>query len=173
MTERTRKTFTPAFKAKIALEAIPGVKTANEIARDDVVHPLQVGQWKRAIMAPHHPHRRIGLMSIATALRRRHAGWLLGLALCPLLTLAQTDQAPRPIAKLGSCPTGYLTSGAYCVPRTDARPAIEKQGPCPTGYLSSGSYCLAREQAPPVIPKVGSSCPTGWLTSGGYCVRRH
>lgn len=111
-------------------------------------------------------------MSIATALRRRPAGWLLSLALWPLLTFAQTDQAPRPIAKLGSCPTGYLTSGDYCVPRTDARPAIEKQGPCPPGYLSSGSYCLAREQARPVIPKVGSSCPTGWSTSGRYCVRR-
>lgn len=111
-------------------------------------------------------------MSITTAPRQRPAGWLLVLALCPLLTLAQTAQVPQPIAKLGSCPSGYLTSGDYCVPRTDARAAVEKRGSCPPGYLSSGSYCLAREQAQPVIPKVGGSCPTGWLTSGAYCVQR-
>lgn len=49
MTERKRKTFTAAFKAKVGLEAIRGVKTTNEIAQDYGVHPVQVGQWKKAI----------------------------------------------------------------------------------------------------------------------------
>ena len=49
MSERIRKTFTPAFKAKVALEAIRGVKTANEIAQEYGVHPVQTGQRKRAI----------------------------------------------------------------------------------------------------------------------------
>lgn len=49
MTERTRKTFTPAFKAKVGLAAIRGIKTTNEIAQEYGVHPVQVGQWKRAI----------------------------------------------------------------------------------------------------------------------------
>ena len=33
MSEKTRKTFTGPFKAKVALEAIRGVKTVNEIAQ--------------------------------------------------------------------------------------------------------------------------------------------
>ena len=52
MTERTRQTFAPAFKAKMGLEAIRGVKTANEIVQDDGVHPVQVGPWQQAITAP-------------------------------------------------------------------------------------------------------------------------
>ena len=49
MSQRIRKTFTPAFKAKVTLEAIRGVKTSNEIAQEYGVHPVQIGQWKRAI----------------------------------------------------------------------------------------------------------------------------
>ena len=44
-----RKTYRAAFKAKVGLEAIRGVKTVNEIGQDYGVHPAQVGQWKRAI----------------------------------------------------------------------------------------------------------------------------
>lgn len=49
MTERKRKTFSASFKAKVGLEAIRGVKTTNEIAQEYGVHPMQVGQWKKAI----------------------------------------------------------------------------------------------------------------------------
>lgn len=52
MTERTRQTFAPAFKAKMSLAAIRGVKTANAIAQDYGVHPVQVGPWQQAITAP-------------------------------------------------------------------------------------------------------------------------
>ena len=50
MGEAQRKTYTAAFKAKVGLEAIRGVKTVNEIGQDYGVHPAQVGQWKKAIL---------------------------------------------------------------------------------------------------------------------------
>jgi len=49
MGEVKRKTYTAAFKAKVGLEAIRGVKTVNEIGQAYGVHPVQVGQWKREI----------------------------------------------------------------------------------------------------------------------------
>jgi transposase-like protein len=47
MSERKRKNFSSQFKAKVALEAIRGVKTVTEIAQAYGVHPTQVGQWKK------------------------------------------------------------------------------------------------------------------------------
>lgn len=49
MSQQKRKLFTSQQKAKIALEAIRGVKTINEIAQQFEVHPTQVGQWKREL----------------------------------------------------------------------------------------------------------------------------
>jgi len=42
-----RKQFTAEFKAKVAVEAIRGVKTTSELASDYGVHPVQVSQWKK------------------------------------------------------------------------------------------------------------------------------
>ena len=42
-----RRTFTAAFKAKVALEAIKGQRTVSEIAQQYQVHPNQVSTWKR------------------------------------------------------------------------------------------------------------------------------
>jgi len=42
-----RKSFGKAFKAKVAIEAIKGEKTINEIASIYEVHPTQVVQWKK------------------------------------------------------------------------------------------------------------------------------
>jgi len=47
---RTRKRYSGEFKAKIALEAIRGQKTVNEIASAFGVHPNQVTQWKKQAM---------------------------------------------------------------------------------------------------------------------------
>ena len=44
-----RKFHSPEFKAKVGLEAVRGVKTINEIGQQYGVHPVQVGQWKKAI----------------------------------------------------------------------------------------------------------------------------
>ena len=45
-----RKIHTAAFKAKLALEAIKGEKTLNEIAQLHEVHPVQVAQWRKVVM---------------------------------------------------------------------------------------------------------------------------
>ncbi len=42
-----RRKFTPEFKAQVALEALRGDKTIQEIAAKHRVHPNQVGTWKR------------------------------------------------------------------------------------------------------------------------------
>ena len=43
----TRRRFTAAFKARVALEALRGDKTIQEIATKHKVHPNQVSAWKR------------------------------------------------------------------------------------------------------------------------------
>ena len=44
-----RKNFTGDLKAKVALEAIRGIKTVNEIGQEFGVHPTQVGLWKKEL----------------------------------------------------------------------------------------------------------------------------
>ena len=44
---KQRKTYTTEFKVKIAIEAIKGQRTVNEIASHYGVHPNQVMQWKK------------------------------------------------------------------------------------------------------------------------------
>lgn len=44
-----RKRYTAAFKSKVALEAIKGLKTISEIASEYEVHPNQISQWKRQL----------------------------------------------------------------------------------------------------------------------------
>ena len=51
MSERSRKSFTSQHKAKVAIEAIRGAKTVNELAQEFTVHPSQVGQWKKELLA--------------------------------------------------------------------------------------------------------------------------
>lgn len=41
-----RKRHSPEFKARVALEALKGMKTSQEIAREFEIHPTQVAQWK-------------------------------------------------------------------------------------------------------------------------------
>ena len=43
----TRRRFTADFKARVALEALRGDKTVQEIAAKHKVHPNQVSTWKR------------------------------------------------------------------------------------------------------------------------------
>jgi transposase-like protein len=46
MSRRTRRTHTPAFKAKVALAAIKGEMTLAQLAEHFDVHPNQITQWK-------------------------------------------------------------------------------------------------------------------------------
>lgn len=47
--KQKRKQYSGALKAKIGLEAIMGIKTTAQIARENQVHPILVGQWKSII----------------------------------------------------------------------------------------------------------------------------
>ena len=51
VSETKRKHFSGEFKARVALEAIRGIKTVNEIGQEFGVHPTQVGLWKQALQA--------------------------------------------------------------------------------------------------------------------------
>ena len=50
MSANKRKIFTSAEKAKVALAAVKGIKTINEIAQEHGVHPTQVNQWKKELL---------------------------------------------------------------------------------------------------------------------------
>ena len=45
-----RKQFTAAFKAKVALEAVKGSKSINELAGLYEVHPVQIAAWKKRLV---------------------------------------------------------------------------------------------------------------------------
>jgi transposase len=57
-----RKTHTPEFKAKVALEAIREEMTLAELSKKYGVHPNQISTWKRA-----------AIENMATAFTRRGA----------------------------------------------------------------------------------------------------
>ena len=44
---RPRRNHSPAFKARVALEAIRGEKTIAELASLHQIHPNQITSWKR------------------------------------------------------------------------------------------------------------------------------
>ena len=46
----TRRKFSAQFKARVALDALRGDKTIQEIASKHKVHPNQVSKWKRQAM---------------------------------------------------------------------------------------------------------------------------
>ncbi len=50
MTRRTRRNHSPAFKAKVAMEAIKGEVTLAELAQRFDVHPNQITQWRGQLM---------------------------------------------------------------------------------------------------------------------------
>ncbi len=46
-----RKSHTAAFKAQVALAAIKGDKTVNEVAAQFGVHPTLIHDWKKKLLA--------------------------------------------------------------------------------------------------------------------------
>lgn len=44
---KTRRRFSAAFKAKVALEAIRGERTISDLATQHQLHPNEITQWKR------------------------------------------------------------------------------------------------------------------------------
>ena len=63
MSRRTRRNHSPAFKAKVALEALKGERTLADLAQRHDVHPNQIMQWQGQLLeraadvfgAPHSP----------------------------------------------------------------------------------------------------------------------
>ncbi len=47
---RNRKVYKPEFKAKVALEAVRGKLTINQIANQFEVHPNQISNWKKQFL---------------------------------------------------------------------------------------------------------------------------
>ena len=50
MARRVRRNHGAAFKAKVALEAVRGEKTLNELAQQFDLHPNQIKQWKDQLL---------------------------------------------------------------------------------------------------------------------------
>ena len=48
--KRHRRKHTAEFKARVALEAIKGLKTLSEIAKEYEIHPVMVGTWKKEML---------------------------------------------------------------------------------------------------------------------------
>lgn len=48
---RKRRVFSSAFKAKVALESVKGLKTTSELAKQFKVHPNQVTLWKKQLLS--------------------------------------------------------------------------------------------------------------------------
>lgn len=44
-----KKSFSAQFKSKVALEAVKGNKTVNELASEFGVHPTQIKNWKEEL----------------------------------------------------------------------------------------------------------------------------
>ena len=44
-----RKKYSSEFKSRVALEALKGGRTLNEIASQYDVHPNQIGNWKKQL----------------------------------------------------------------------------------------------------------------------------
>ena len=44
----TRKQHSPAFKARVAIEAIRGEKTLSQLGSQFKVHPMQIAKWRKA-----------------------------------------------------------------------------------------------------------------------------
>lgn len=47
---KKRRQHSSAFKFKIALEAVKGVKTVSQLAAEYNVHPTQIGSWKKQLL---------------------------------------------------------------------------------------------------------------------------
>lgn len=45
-----RKRHGSAFKAKVALAAVRGLKTSSELASEHKIHPTQIATWKRQLV---------------------------------------------------------------------------------------------------------------------------
>jgi len=83
MSKTKRKQFTSDFKAKVAIEAIRGVQTVNEIGLKSGVHPSQVGIWKEIARSKE-------MMIYTGSINRDHVHMLIGIP--PNLSISRAVQ---------------------------------------------------------------------------------
>ena len=50
-----RRRHDPEFKARVALEALKGIKTIQQIAKEFDIHPVQVSDWKKTMAGTRNP----------------------------------------------------------------------------------------------------------------------
>ena len=50
MMKAKRRSHSSEFKAKVGTEALQGVKTIQQLAKEFEVHPVQVSDWKKVIV---------------------------------------------------------------------------------------------------------------------------
>jgi transposase-like protein len=50
MTKSTRRVHDAAFKTKVVLEALKGVKTLAQLSSDFGIHAQQITDWKRQVL---------------------------------------------------------------------------------------------------------------------------
>ena len=55
-----RRKHTAKFKARVAFEAIQGLKTQSEVAKEFEVHPVMLGKWKAELL-----ERKVGQLTMA------------------------------------------------------------------------------------------------------------
>ena len=48
--KKQRRKHSAEFKAKVALEAVKGLETVNQIAAKYEIHPVQVSNWKKELL---------------------------------------------------------------------------------------------------------------------------
>jgi transposase-like protein len=46
----TRKQYSAAFKARVAIEAIRGEKTLSQLGSQFKVHPIQIAKWRKSAL---------------------------------------------------------------------------------------------------------------------------
>jgi transposase len=47
---RKRRAFNATFKSRVAIDALKGLKTVGELAKQHSVHPTQVALWKKQLI---------------------------------------------------------------------------------------------------------------------------
>jgi hypothetical protein len=70
------------------------------------------------------------------------------LVLSATVAIAEPLPVQKPPAPGGSCPSGYLSSGSYCVPSSSRQDAIPKSrnGSCPWGGFHLVTFACAVDQ---------------------------
>ena len=51
MSGQSRRRFKPSFKAEVALAALRGDRTIQDLARQNKVHPTLIAEWRRLLLA--------------------------------------------------------------------------------------------------------------------------